>query len=317
MSEKPINLDNNQPIESQSITSGLSNRDVLDSVLRKSEEELIPWEDCILPSRGIYYDGLIPEGLIKVRAMGIHADKILSTQRLAKSGASIDWLFDHCVKLPQECDNNGFTHQDLLTGDRTFLIYYLRGITHGNEYEFVVKCPECDLSQIQTYNLNELSETMQGPDQSLGLEPFKISLPYLSQKTNTDFWVKIRFLRGEDIQAMLGTVSSIKPRQGPRNRRKQQPDQVKTRGQSIDETLENNLNLVIVEAMDETDRTKIQALVGNMHSSDIAAIREFLKDKAPGIDTMIETNCEGCGNLMVLDLPITESFFRPARLGHD
>lgn len=89
------------------------------------------------------------------------------------------------------------------------------------------------------------------------------------------------------------------------------------RGNTIDETLENNLNLVITEAMDETDRHKIKQLVHNMHSSDIAAIREFLKDKAPGIDTMIETDCEGCGNLMVLDLPITESFFRPARLGHD
>lgn len=284
---------------------------LLDQVIGKNPDDLLPWEDCQLPSRGVYYNGMVPEGMVKVRPMGITVDKILATQRLSRSGQSIDMLFRHCVKLP-----NDFDHLELLDGDRSFLLYYLRGVTHGNEYEFMVTCtdPNCRQVSIQEYDLNQLYETAKGPDPELGAEPFILKLPFLSKELGQDFWVKVRYLRGRDTLAMLGARQVTKQKKGPRNYIPQDEYDAATQrvDETLNETLERNINLVVEEAMGSRDRAKIKALISRLHSSDVAIIRDFL-NKAPGINTLIETDCEACGNTMLIDLPITDQFFRPKR----
>ena len=287
---------------------------ILDSVLSKKDEELLPWEICTLPSKGVYYNGKIPNGVVEVRPMGIYADKVLTTQRLIKSGQAIDYIFKYCVRLP-----NGYDCQDLLSEDRTFLLYYLRGITHGNEYEFFMNCPACDEPSQHVYNFNELWETKKGPplDDSgmLLLEPFKVNLPYLSEQTKSDFWVKVKFLRGRDILDMLDVnapkVDAGLPQKARNRKKKEEPDKISDRGETLDETLEKNINRIIVEAMGSTDREKIKNLVARFHDNDVAAITDWLKDNSPGIDNSIETDCPHCHQTINVPLPITEAFFRP------
>jgi hypothetical protein len=80
--------------------------------------------------------------------------------------------------------------------------------------------------------------------------------------------------------------------------------------ESLNDVVEKNLSLVIVEAMGVKDRFKIDKLVERMHSSDTAAIRQYLDENSPGVDTSITINCDECDNEMKIALPITESFFR-------
>ncbi len=278
---------------------------LLEQIISTPLDDVLPWEEVALPSEGLYYDGVVPGGRVQVRPMGLFADKILATQRLAQSGKSLDWLFRKCVKFPGD---NKFDPLSLLAGDRVFLLYYLRGITHGNDYEFIVKCSneECGVATTSSYDLNELSKTIIRPKKELGQEPFKVSLPYLSKKTNSDFWVKVRFMRGYDMQSMMSQKRSMKKVQNVgRNL------QSRAQSESIDDTLEDNLNMLIVETMGTSDKGKISQLVARMHSSDTAAIREFLKDNSPGIDTAITVNCSTCNQEMRMELPITEQFFRP------
>ena len=278
-------------------------QDLLDMVLQMPVDTVLPWEEIVLPSQGLYYDGAVPDGRVKVRPMGIEAEKVLATQRLAQSGKSIDWLFRKCVQFPDQ----KFDPVNLLVGDRVFLLYYLRGITHGNEYEFVVKCSneECGRAGTHIYDLNLLRSTLISPDKALGVEPFKIVLPHLSKITDNEFWVKVKLMRGYDLMSILNqrkTDKKIMSMNRPMNA--QNPE-------SIDNTLEDNLNLLIVEAMGSADRGKIHSLVSKMHSVDTATIREFLRKNSPGIDATVTVNCNDCGNEMKMELPITESFFRP------
>ena len=293
----------------EGLSPGMKDEEVLDVVL--SKEEIIPWEPATLPSRGAYYEGKIPNGVVKVRPMGIFADKILATARLAKSGKSLDWLFRKCVQLP-----DGMDPLDLLIGDRIYLLYYLRGITHGNDYEFVVTCTntDCGKTSNQQYNLNELVRTVIPPNADLGPEPFKCVLPYLSEVTDREFWVKVRLLRGKDTQDMLTkrNFATMHPR-AARAKSETQQRSFAAMSETVDETVSQNLNLVISEVMGSTDRMKIQAFVEKLHAKDTATIREFLKDNSPGIDTQIVINCPHCDNEMTVDLPITESFFRPTK----
>jgi len=283
---------------------------VLDEILSKPADSLIPWESATLPSQGVYYDGKIQGGAIEVRGWGIQTDKILATTRLAQSGQSINYVLENCVKLPNE-----FDHKALLVGDRTFLLYYLRGITYGNEYEFLIECTdeECGHVWTDSYDLNLLARTITGPNTEIGLEPFKVNLPYFSEIMDTEVWVNVRLLRGYDLDAMTRRrrmERKLRPTARVRAKNRAR-GQKKVSKEVIDQTIEDNLNLIIVDVMGDNNRRKIEQFVSKMHAKDTAVIREFLKNNSPGIDPSIEVTCPECDTVITMDLPITESFFRP------
>lgn len=289
--------------------------DILDEIISMSEDKFLPWEEFTLPSKGLYYGGAVPGGRVRVRPMGIHAEKIMATQRLAATGQSIDYLLKHCVELPGK-----FDHDQLLSGDRMFLLYVLRGITHGNMYEFSIKCPSCETSSLYKYDLNELAQTITQPDESLGLEPFRIDLPHLSSVLNKRVWVKVRFFRGYDTSSVmrdkkfkkrLATSAKAKNKKGGKT------DPRDNMTVAIDDALTQNLSLIVVavgsdgQSEESTSRHKINQMVDRLHSLDSAKIREFLREHSPGIDTAIELECPHCGFEFSANLPINENFFRP------
>jgi len=288
---------------------GKSDAEVLDFILDKDDSQLVPWEPVQLPSKGAYYENQIPDGIVQVRPMSIYTEKILSTMRLAKTGQALDMIFKYCVKFP----NDSFDPTNLLVGDSTFLLFYLRGITFGNLYDFTIKCSDEDCAAIanHTFDLNQLASTVKGP--SGDSEPFEVRLPYLSESTGRDFIVKVRMLRRYDVTNMTSERKANKL-VGPSNvtvnnkltKRFRQVQSV----ESLNDVVEKNLSLVIVEAMGTKDRFKIDKLVERMHSSDTGAIRQYLDENSSGVDTSITVVCAKCGNEMKVSLPITESFFR-------
>lgn len=295
--------------------SGISDEDLVDSILQISQEQLIPWEECTIPSKGIHYNWT--SGVIQVRAWGANIDKILATSRLAQSGQSIDYMLAQCCKFPE-----GFEATQLLVGDQIFLLYYLRGITHGNIYEFVTTCPNPDCQATGTFmaDLNELAQTIVWADESLGKEPFKVKLPYLSKKVGREIWVSLRYMRVTDSQYIIrqrrATNRAVGRGGRARVRRRQQPgppqqQEVQTGQIDLDDSLMKNLETIVMNVMGVEDRFKVRDFVAKLHSSDLAVIREWLRDHSPGIDTQVELNCGECGNEFRVMLPITEAFFRP------
>jgi len=295
---------------------GASPEEFIDELLQIPDEQLIPWEECYIPSRGIYYGW--PEGVVMVKAMGQAAEKVLATQRLAQSGQSIDYLFRACCQFP-----NGFDPSDLLLGDRVFLLYFLRGITYGNIYEFAVTCPDQNCQAVNThkYDLNELAGTIVWANNGLGGEPFRVDLPYLSKTTGREVWVGVRFLRAADASDMIakrkmrkkmfarpgGARSRMTPRQNQQNRQQEQ--------QQLDDTISENMEKIIVSVMGVQDPFTIRSFISKMHSQDTTAVREWLRENTPGIDNTIQVECPDCNTEFTTELPITESFFRPAKSG--
>jgi len=288
-----------------------NNEEFLRQLLELPEEKLIPWEECTLPSKGIYYNW--PDGVVMVRAMGQAAEKVLATQRLAQTGQSIDYLFRECCKFP-----NGFDPADLLLGDRVFLLYYLRGITHGNMYEFMISCPQCESIGTHKYDLNDLATTIKWADASLGKEPFKVVLPYMSKATNREVFVGLRYLRATDANEMISQrkfrkqnfsrpANSVRSGALPSQRMRAKQEA------TLDETVTENLEKMIVSVMGVTDLMAIKAFVQKLHSTDTATIREWMRDNSPGIDTTVLITCPSCDHEFRAELPISENFFRPVK----
>jgi len=296
-----------------------TNEELVARLLTLGDDKLIPWEECHLPSKGIYYNW--PDGMVRVRAMGQTAEKVLATQRLAQSGQSIDYLFRECVRFP-----DGFDPVDLLLGDRVFLLYYIRGITHGNMYEFAITCPNttCNAVTTHSYDLNELSNTIKWAKSELGTEPFKVVLPYMSKAIGREFWVGIRLLRGYDANDILAKKKAkkrmfAKPGGGVRTNARAgegmplDPRRQQQQTQALDESVSENMNKIIVSVMGVTDVFSIRQIVDKLHAQDTAAIREWMKDHTPGIDNTVTVECPECGQDFTVELPITESFFRPSK----
>jgi hypothetical protein len=304
---------NEQPVsEISKMVAGVSDIDVVDIISRASPEQLIPWEETTLPSKGIYYGWT--SGVVSVKAWSAKVDKILSTARLAQTGQSVDYMLKECCRFP-----DGFDTQDLLVGDQIYLLYYLRGITHGNIYEFVSTCPNASCQNIATHSidLNELVTTIVWADESLGTEPFRVRLPYLSKTIGREVAAGIRFLRVRDATVIQrekkaknilvgGSRARIKPRDRAQIPVDHSRDEI-----ALDDLVTQNIETVVVDIMGSTDRLKIRSIVNKMHSTDLAVIREWLTDNTPSIETMVELQCASCNETYRAMLPITESFFRP------
>jgi hypothetical protein len=296
---------------SEAAKATTSNEELVDLIISQTAENLLPWEKIRLPSQGLYYEGRLPDGWIEVRPFGLDVDKILATARLAQTGQSIEWVYKNCVRFPDAT----FNALDLLVGDRSFLLFYLRGITHGNNYEFQLTCnnEECQKQSLQTYDLNQLAENIKSP--KVQKEPLRIHLPYLSEITKKDMWVEVRFMRGRDIEVILRKQKFTEKLKGAKVRSVRTGDIIGRNEINLDTTIEENLNLLILNVNGVSDKTKIQKIIAKFHSRDSSTIRETLQDAEPGIDLRIIVKCPDCNNEMKISLPVTESFFRPTNGG--
>lgn len=272
---------------------------VVDILLSSNQDELLPWETIQLPSLGIYYGGRIPDGKVEVRPLGLTADKILATSRLTQSGQAIDHIFKRYVRFPDK----EFDPLELLVGDRTFLLFYLRGITHDHMYEFSIECSNesCSARSFHEYDLNQLQSKIQAP--KAPSEPIRVALPYLTKRIGKDVWCEFRLMRGHDLQSLERIKKSQARLAGNRNTKN---DIV------IDKDIEEQLCLLVLNINGVSDHHKVQKIVKEkMSSSDTQAINEAINSYSPGIDLKIEIVCPECNNHMSLMLPITETFFRP------
>lgn len=293
--EKPIS--NFKPIKKDPSIEFKSDN-IIDEIISHSEDDFLPWEEIQLPSLGLYYGDSMPEGKLQVRPMGITAEKILSTQRLAASGKSINLMLRKCVKFP-----NGFNPEDLLLGDKNFLFFYIRGITYGPEYNFLYTCTNKQCGRTSDFEGSLHDVRIKFADPEIGPSPFKIELPILSATAKKKVWVKVKMLTSKQSQEMINKINTSK--------------RYEDLDATIDEAVSSNIANLIVEAGTEdhstTDVEKIQKFVERMHSNDAKTIDQFIEKITPGIETSIKISCPHCRNEMRTELPITESFFRPSK----
>lgn len=265
------------------------------------------WEPVDLPSLGVYYDSW-ETGMVQVKPMGIEAEKAFANRRKLANGSSVSNMLDECVIL-----QNGMSTDELLIGDRTFLFYYIRGLTFGADYEFITTCKYCDHKFTAIYDMSELWSTRKAPmiDPQTGeylQEPFRLVLPDLSERLGVDINIGLRLLRHYDIANISKSINTRFGEVRAHNRgMTKNPADV-----PIDpaDQISQNLKMVITDVAGDDSEEAKDLLLSRITSVDTGAIRDFLKDITPGIDVMVEIPCPECGEVSVIELPITDSYFR-------
>lgn len=238
----------------------------------------------ILPSRGLFYDGKVPDGKVSIRKLTVGEDVILQS---TTSGIDvIAKLVAACVTLP-----NGFQHDRLLVTDRLALLIALRIYTFGPKYTFSYKCQECGAANKSELNLAaDLKTTMAKDDQK---EPIEVDLTDCGKR------VGLRFLRGYD-EAQIARVAR---RLSLQNNDAGDPSIVTRMA----------LQLVTIDGEPAGDLAVKEAFVKAMTMPDAQDWQNAVSDLSSGVGLLTHHDCSSCGSVNELGLPFTGEFFRPAR----
>lgn len=301
----PVKAAAAEPIEQPIvIEQGITDSELLDKIISTPSDKLLPFETIELPSRGQYYNW--PSGLIKVRPIGLLAEQALLNQRTAETGENIDNMIRECCEFPP-----GFDSSDLLVGDTTFILYYIRGISYGKEYNFIMECPHCGESSDYSYDLTKLSTLVRYADPRIK-EPYEVELPDMSEKIGRPIRVGLRFTRRSDMISLLARRKVLKKtvtnamRPGSLNRKQIASDNTNLLLTSVETNIQTVLGV--------EDPVRVREFCEKLTSADRQFIREWLKEHSPGLDPTVEMQCPACEQIISVALPVTESFFRKKKL---
>jgi hypothetical protein len=254
----------------------------LKSLLEDLKSSTSVYEEILLPSRGVFYDGTNgpSNGILNIKPMTGEEEQILSTPRFVRKGQALNMIFSRCIK-------EKFKPENLLTVDRTYLLIYLRGISYSTSYEVEIKCPECEKKFATEIDLNSLMVERCPENYGPVLEGI---LP------TSNYSFKYRLSKGRDETDI----------QEHRDKR------IKNFGDNVaDDTLTYRTALLLEEVQGITDKRDLQILIKNLPISDVSHIRNCVNEPPFGVDTKIETVCPSCLQEFDLDLPLEANFFFP------
>lgn len=253
----------------------------LEELISKSREKSHIYEEVLLPSRGVFYDGKNgpSDGILHIRRMVGEEEQILATPRYVKNGLAVNMIFKKCLQESYPADK-------LLSADRTFLLIKLRGISYGHEYEVELKCPECSRKFNHVIDLN------------LGVNqcPDNIQTNLEGKLPISGYTFAYRYSRGEDetsLQAYRDNQLRLFGNTGA-------DDSLMFRTASLLEHIEGL-----------TDKKELTTLLKHLPIQDVAYLRNVVTDPPFGVDTKCQVQCGGCFADFEVELPLEASFFFP------
>ena len=277
-----LNIANKSPDEAiQEIKAGANDVHIPTPVMEP------PAEVVELPSHGALYkdvtdDPDILEGKIRIRPMTLTEEKILATTRLIKTGQALDMVFRNCIK-------SKIDPLDLLSSDRLYLMFYLRGISYGNEYTFTLRCPNPNCGRQFRYTVDISQQPVKEMGEDIE-EPIKVELP----KTKAIIYYHLP--RGRDEVAL----------------RKLEEKTLHT--SDVDNSATERFIRLIdrIEAPDGTELEKKEwrSFLNSLIAYDISYLREDMSEKDGGIEAIKSLTCPYCAEEFDADIPITVDFFR-------
>lgn len=240
-------------------------------------------EEFSLPSRGEIYEEIInPE--VQLSSMKAKHE-MLRLSSVDESHKIMSQIIDDCLET-----DLGMSSYDLCLGDFQYLLFKLRIVTFGNDYEIIGKCPFCGFEQKVEINLDELEE-----------------------KVYDENFDNLRFLTlpvgGQEIKLTFQT-----PRMLDRINVKVKEYRRRHRDEDINPIILFNIMSVIDEIDgDIPDALDLEDWIMDLPLADCNAIINRIDkiNNSIGIDLMHHENCKVCGTEYITPFRVNDTFFRP------
>lgn len=251
-----------------------------------------------LPSKGLLYQGQMPEGQVEIKPLSTKGEKVLAD---SKSIAEVQSeYFQRYLILPE-----GMSHLDLLIGDRTYIFFMIRAMSYGPFYDFEFRCDQCGKKTATAINIEELPVKSLPED---AMEPFSVTLP------DSGDVVTFHLLRGHDELAAMNWMKKFQ--QGNANPRQQQDSEVNSKVFELARIIETvNGKPFADSGIKRVGPTFAQAYVENLLPWDSSTLQQALEDLDPGLDLKALVSCSNrlCKAENEVQLGIDRDFFRASR----
>lgn len=169
----------------------------------------------------------------------------------------------------QRCTTN-IKIADLLSMDKLYLIMKLREISYGDDYNTLLVCSHCKAENPTTVKLSQLNVNPVPDDFQ---DPITVTLPVINKEA------KVRLPRVRDERVLMDSEEAL-----------------------------NQIWRFVVEIDGHTDKSIIAAVVDKLPLKDVRTVLKAIKTDY-GVDTKVKFECNNCGGVTVVDLPIDANFF--------
>ena len=240
-------------------------------------------ETFTLPSKGLIYNVNVPAN-ITLRSMNTRDEM----RRLSTS----EYQYKPMCDVVDDCiiDDTGISCYDMCIGDYQFLLYKLRIVTYGSDFDLETTCPFCKFHNKDTINLDALNVLTY--DESIH-NYMSFDLPVTKKH------VKIKFT----TPRMLDNI-------GVQAREMKQRSTDKSQDYSMLTTLTS-----IIDTVDGQERSvmDLEKWVRELPMLDIQYITAHADklNNSFGIDNKLEVECEVCTLPYITSFRINSEFFRP------
>jgi hypothetical protein len=221
---------------------------------RETDPDLMTsYEVVKLPSKGLFY----PDGLseVNVEYLTSRDEDLLTTPSLIENGTVIDVLLKRKIKT------KGVLPENLLAGDRSAIVLFLRTSSYGTEYVVQVPDPRTGVPFKETIDLTKLKykEITEEPDHE---GHFTVELP-MRKKT-----VKFRLLTSGEDNQIFRKAEALK----------------EATGSEFSEYSTMKLKAHVVSIGDKTDKSYINKFIDAMPALDAYTIRKKILEVSPDVD---------------------------------
>lgn len=239
----------------------------------------ISYVPVLLPSRGRFYGGKVPDGRVEIRRMRVGEEVIIQT---TSSGLEmVTKILQACCKIP-----GGVHPRDLTMGDRLGLLMALRVYTFGPKMRVSFQCTSCGAKN--GAEIDVITGLKERPVADNINEPVEVTLE------DADAIVGLRFLRGSDEAAIARAA--------------------KKGGLEVDNSLVTRLCLMMVSVNGEpldTEQAKLD-FVNSLSMPDAQTIREKMSELEPTVDLRSTCTCTTCMEECEVLVTLNAEFFRKA-----
>lgn len=240
-------------------------------------------ETYTLPSLGKIYDVEVnPQVTLKS----------MTTEQEQKRLAITDYPYKMLCEIIDDCivDDIGISSYDMHIGDYQFLLYKLRVVTYGADYNMDVKCPFCGYTRRETVNLDELGSIVYSDE----FEKYKT---FVLPKTGKEITLRIQTPR------MLDDVNN----------------KVKEFRAKFQEASDPTLTFTVKSLIDKIDgkrpdQLKVEQWIRELPMADVNTIVTYAEklNNLIGVDSTLIVHCDVCGLYHESKLSMSQEFFRPA-----
>jgi len=249
---------------------------------------VVPTMHVELPSKGQYYAEDHPlhnHETVEIRFMTAKDEDILTSPNLIKKKIVLDRLAQNLLL------DKRVRVEDLLLGDKNAILIQARISGYGQWYEAKVKCPSCSEDHEMEFDLEECTTVVESKTDFEELEVlengnFMITLP------RTKAQCEIKLLRGHEEKVIMKNFDQ--------------------RGRNIqDNNTTQQLKLMIQSVNGYDDKKVVDYFVDNMPVVDSKFLRHVYSGVNPNTNLMTEFQCDNCGHLEDVEVPLTIDFFWP------